>query len=152
MDRMLADLASAVARLGAIDPGYPLDENRVLPPVSSDQLSELGERMGSSAPQLVQFYAYCNGFSLPDVHVGYFALTVELVLAGEQRGDGRLDVELSFADSKLVVRQVASALPVTSERALQIRAVIWRAVWSGPKTTNELRAAVEAAGAPGAGC
>ena len=83
-------MAAALKALADIDLGYPQDENRINP-ASDEALLERLAAVAGLGPQsaLMSFYRRCGGASLPDVHVGYFVHSPELVLRGLERGEPR---------------------------------------------------------------
>lgn len=70
----IVELSRLRDELMEIEFGYPLGSDEVFPPrgvgLSSAALSRIACR--SSREQLVSLYSQCDGFSFPDVHVGYF--------------------------------------------------------------------------------
>ena len=83
-------MAAALDAMANIDLGYPRDENRIYPSSDESLLERLASVTGL-APQsaLMSFYRCCGGASLPDIHVGYFIHSPELVLRGLERGEPR---------------------------------------------------------------
>jgi hypothetical protein len=71
---LVMELRDLCERLTHIDFEYPLGQNIVLPPTSADLLYATVDRIKNrnARDQLIALYSECDGFSLPDVHVGYF--------------------------------------------------------------------------------
>lgn len=70
----IAELRRLRDELMEIDFGYPLGDNEVASPGEGKVSAAVFDRMANEAArkQLASIYAQCDGFSLPDVHVGYF--------------------------------------------------------------------------------
>lgn len=70
----IAELRRLRDELMGIDFGYPLGKNEVpLPGKVKISSAALDRITGEAArEQLASLYAQCDGFSFPDVHVGYF--------------------------------------------------------------------------------
>ncbi len=61
-----------------IDFGFPVGNNRVLPPGPSDEVPRTLAEVGlEHDPAIIQFYTCCNGICLPGVHNGYFISAIE---------------------------------------------------------------------------
>ena len=76
----VAELRILLDRLPDIDVGYPLGVNKIHPHAQDAELpSAACEKIKclNARKELTSFYGYCDGFSLPDVHVGYFVKQAE---------------------------------------------------------------------------
>jgi hypothetical protein len=88
IDQWLSEVNKLIKRLNAIDFGYPSGGNVIHPPASEELLEALSTK--AKVPKtstLSLFYSRCNGVDLPDVHVGYFIHSIELVIRGIQSGE-----------------------------------------------------------------
>lgn len=70
----IAELRRLRDELMEIDFGYPLGNNEVSPPREVELSPVVLSRIACEATKelLSSLYAQCDGFSFPDVHVGYF--------------------------------------------------------------------------------
>lgn len=76
-----------LGELQEIDFGTPLGENVLHDPQPADAVQKCIDQLGlQDGRRLVEFYSYCDGFSWPDVHVGYFISPIAR-LAETQDGD-----------------------------------------------------------------
>ncbi|MCC7423903.1 MAG: SMI1/KNR4 family protein [Planctomycetaceae bacterium] len=80
MQDLLTHMSVQLTKLASINFGYPIGENRIRAalPDSTQRLQQ------DSIPICVsrwlgEFYSQCDGFSLPDVHVGYFVDSLDRV-------------------------------------------------------------------------
>jgi hypothetical protein len=75
-------LRGLLRNLSQMDFGYPIGEQVVRPPQSAEVVrSALSSAGLAGASSLADFYAACDGMSLPDVHVGYFIKPVMRLVA-----------------------------------------------------------------------
>jgi len=92
-----------VSRLYEIDFGFPLGENKVAPPQLSRIVEEVFDHP-SLRPfgVLWDYYAHCDGFSLPDVHVGYFIKPVSKLIVVDPESEPT-EILGPFAGKVLVI-------------------------------------------------
>lgn len=74
IDENIAELRRLGDELMEADFGYPLGSNGVAPTIATTLLPTVLDRVtdNASKEQLMSFYSQCDGFSFPDVHIGYF--------------------------------------------------------------------------------
>lgn len=88
MEKLLLEIQDKLKELALVEFGYPLGYNGIHQRVSDEYLVKLLKRTGiPRSSDLAQFYALCDGISMPDVHVGYFLHPIETVLRGLDRGE-----------------------------------------------------------------
>jgi hypothetical protein len=76
----------ALAELADAEFSYPIGDNRLLPPKHSGEIIQLLHQLRFDGdPALVEFYSFCNGISLPDVHNGCFVHALETLTASPVR-------------------------------------------------------------------
>jgi hypothetical protein len=81
-------LDSILHELTAIDFGYPLGENTIIPPRlgATDALAKTGL---TKVRGLLDLYSACDGISMPDVHTGYFIKPLRKVLEYDPASEPR---------------------------------------------------------------
>lgn len=102
----VSELRSLRDELMKINFGYPLGDNSVYPLTGVDRSSIVLERIANTTAkeQLMALYAECDGFSFPDVHVGYFI-----------KPSAKLDsFDRSSEPDTLILDDIHSVLPVGS--------------------------------------
>ena len=73
----LLRIEQCVEKLKEIDLGYPLGANVVHAPEPGTSIGDVLVEAGLEQSAAIRdFYHYCNGVSLPDVHVGYFLKSI----------------------------------------------------------------------------
>ena len=101
MIQWLSSIRVMLDKLKDLDFGYPIGENIIYPPGNQTLVKDISTKLGEQIPtSIVEFYAHCNGISLPDVHNGYFIHSVDLILRGIERGE---PVKVSGIESYPVV-------------------------------------------------
>lgn len=82
-----------------IDFGYPLGENKIVPP--NDYIEQF-KAIAALPPSAVTFYKNCDGVSLPDVQNGYFIHGAEVIALNSSEPLEIVDVRTQAAIPILV--------------------------------------------------
>lgn len=78
-----SELTQCINEILDIDFGYPLDDNKVFPPLPKGVFkNEVATKSNAIPEELMQQYRYFNGLSFPDVHNGYFIMSLDRLFRG----------------------------------------------------------------------